>query len=40
VTPRDRKLPESDVISQEVTWKWLYKAFKSNFGYVWARTGL
>jgi len=26
VTSRDQKLPGSDVICPEVTWKWLYKA--------------
>jgi len=40
VTSRDRKWPARDVTWAEVTWKWLQKAYKSGFGYVWAPTGL
>jgi len=29
-----------DVISPELTWKWLWKDYKSSFGYVGALTGL
>ena len=42
MTSSDRKRAEvtrKDVIWTEVTWKWLWKAYKSSFGYVWALHG-
>ena len=33
-TSHDRKWPGSEIIRLEVAWKWLWKAYKSSFGYI------